>query len=253
MRLDNYLALNGYFDSRTKAKQAIERGEIFLDGKLVQKSSFEISDDFDGKIEYIFENEFVSLGGYKLNKALKDFNFNVENLVCADFGASTGGFTDCLLQSRTAKVYAIDLNDDLLHEKLKKDSRVVSIIKNVKDLTKNDFHDEIDLVVCDLSFISATLILPVMSNIINDNKHIILLIKPQFENKERKKFKNGIVKDSKTRKVACETIFNCAIANGLIPTKFTNAPINNGKNVEYLALLKKSKTEIPFDLSGYKF
>ena len=163
MRLDNYLVEKGIFDSRTKAKQAIERGEIFVDSKKILKSSFEIKEQ-EVDVKHVYESKFVSLGGYKLEKALKDFNFNVTDLVVADIGASTGGFTDCLLQNGAKKVYAIDLNDTLLHQKLKESDSVIPIIKNAKDLVLDDFSDHLDLIVADLSFISITQVLSTFSN-----------------------------------------------------------------------------------------
>ena len=140
MRLDAYLLETKYFDSRTKAKQAIERGEIYLDGKKIDKSSFDVSLDIEHKIEWKREEDFVSLGGYKLSKALKDFDFCVKDFIVADIGASTGGFTDCLIKNGAKKVFAIDLNDGLLHEKLRGDLRVVPLIKNAKNLSKEDFN-----------------------------------------------------------------------------------------------------------------
>ena len=144
MRLDEYLFKNHYYDSRTKAKQAIERKEVYVNGKLIDKSSFFVDENLALIIEKKAIKQFVSLGGYKLDKAIDDFSFSVSNLICADVGSSTGGFTDCLLKRGAKKIYAIDLNDDLLHISLKNDDKVVSIIKNAKDLTRSDFLEEID-------------------------------------------------------------------------------------------------------------
>ena len=247
MRLDLFLEKNNFFDSRTKAKQAIERGEILVNGKVIDKSSYQINDE-NVKIEYVYESKFVSLGGYKLEKALKDFNYTPKDLVVVDIGASTGGFTDCLLKNDAKKVYAIDLNENLLHKSLKEDNRVVEIIKNAKNLTKEDFKDSIDLVVADLSFISSTVILPIISNIISDRKDIILLIKPQFENDEKIKFKNGIIRDKKIQQKACFKVLECAKTYNLNPIKLTTAPINSDKNVEFLVLLRKNaKIQIDFN------
>ena len=240
MRIDNYLVYKGYFDSRTKAKQSIERGEIFIDGKIVNKPSFELNENIDAFVEIKTDKSFVSLGGYKLHKALEDFNFNCSNLIVADIGASTGGFTDCLLKNGAKKVFAVDLNDQLLHESLKNDSRVQSIIKNARELTKEDFPCSLDLIVADLSFISITYVLNVFSDLLEDGKNLIILIKPQFETGEKKRFKNGIVRDEKLRLNICKNIFNLANSMSLTPINFTTAPIHDNKNVEYLMLFTKN-------------
>lgn len=239
MRLDAYLLQNKYFESRTKASQSIERGEVFVNGKQIQKVSFEMKDDVDYEICIKRAKSFVSLGGYKLDKALSDFNYGVSGLVCADFGASTGGFTDCLLQRGVSKVFAIDLNDTLLHQSLKNDQRVVQITKNIKNLTKSDFNTNLDLIVADLSFISVSYAIPIISNLIDNEKDAIILIKPQFEMDKRTKFKNGIIKDKKAQVLAVKKAYNCAIENGLTPINFTTAPINKDKNIEFLMHLKK--------------
>ncbi len=238
MRLDNYLVCKGFFDSRTKAKQAVERGEIFVNNKKVVKSSLEIKDE-NVKIDYVYENKFVSLGGYKLDKALKDFNYNVKDMVVADIGASTGGFTDCLLQNQAKKVFAVDLNDTLLHQKLKEDKRVKSIVKNAKDLTLFDFDEPLDLIVADLSFISITQVIDVFSKLLSVGKNLILLIKPQFEMGEHKRFKNGIIKDKKIHDEVCNNVVKIAKEYNLGKIDITVAPINENKNIEFLLLLNK--------------
>lgn len=240
MRLDNYLFENAYFDSRTKAKQAIERGEIFIDDKLIDKPSYEVSLGFDKKIEHICKEQFVSLGGYKLNKALKDFSFAVNGFICADIGASTGGFTDCLLQNGAKKVFAVDLNDELLHCKLKNDNRVQHIIANAKNLTRNDFANTLDLIVADLSFISIASVIDVFEKLIDDGKYLLLLIKPQFESGEKRRHKNGIIRDKKLQINACLNVYDVAVNFGFSPINFTTAPIHEDKNVEFLMLFQKN-------------
>ena len=240
MRLDNYLVENKIFDSRTKAKQSIERGEVYIDGVAVTKPSLNVSGDLHD-VKIVSEKSFVSLGGYKLDKALNDFDLDVKNLTALDVGASTGGFTDCLLQRGAKTVYAVDLNDDLLHQKLKEDNRVISIIKNARSLSVSDFNEKIDILVADLSFISATLVLETFANLLENGKKVVLLIKPQFETGERKKFKNGIIRDQKIRDSACEKVISFANEVGFIFEKITTAPIVEQKNLEYLVLLTKSK------------
>lgn len=245
MRLDVYLAGKGLFDTRTKAKQAIERGEIYLNDKLVVKSSFEVNELADYKIERVCEEAFVSLGGFKLSKAIKDFGLNVNGLIAADIGASTGGFTDCLLQSGAKRVYAVDLNDGLLHRKLKSDERVVSIIKNAKDLKASDFAESPDILTADLSFISATMVLPIFYGFLKDGANMVLLIKPQFENEKRTRYKNGIIRDKSVVKRACEKVYEATAACGFVPVGITSAPQNKDKNTEFLIYAKKINGEIP--------
>ncbi len=240
MRLDQYLTEIGLFETRTKAKQSIERGEIFINGVCIKKVSYQIKEDNNINVERICETSFVSIGGFKLQKALVDFEFNPMGIIATDIGASTGGFTDCLLLNGAKKVYAVDLNDQLLHEKLKNDSRVVPIIKNARELTKEDFPDKIDLIVADLSFISVTYVLEIFSKLLLDTGKLIILIKPQFETGLKKKFKNGIIKDKKVQLSACEEVYDYALKFNLIPQKFTTAPIVDGKNVEFLMMFEKN-------------
>jgi len=213
------------------------RGEVYLNGVKILKPSLSVNEESDCNIEIISENNFVSLGGYKLYKALKDFGFSVKGLVCADIGASTGGFTDCLLQNGAEKVYAVDLNDELLSDKLKCNPKVVELTKNAKFLKKEDFDDEIDLIVADLSFISEKMVLPVFRNLIKETGKMIILIKPQFEMGEKRKFKNGIVSDEKVRKSVVNDVVLFAESIGLKPLSITEAPIKERKNIEYLLLL----------------
>ena len=243
MRLDNFLTTQGYFDSRTKAKQAIERGEIFVNDKVIKKVSFEV--DESANIKRVAETEFVSIGGFKLYKALRDFNFDVTDLIVIDVGSSTGGFTDCLLKNGAKLVYPVDLRDDLLHDKLKSNHKVFPVIKNAKDLSISDFNNKIDLIVGDLSFISLNQVLDVFYNLIEDGKNLILLIKPQFETGQKMRFKNGIIRDKKIHKEVCEKIYNHANNIGLAPQKITTAPLSNEKNTEFLILLKKGGEPIP--------
>ena len=152
-------------------------------------------------------------------------------------GASTGGFTDCLLQNGAEKVYSVDLNDELLSEKLKCNPKVVELTKNAKFLKKEDFQDEIDLIVADLSFISEKAVLPVFKTLLKEAGRMIILIKPQFEMGEKRKFKNGIVSDEKARNTVVNDVILFAKNIGLKPLNLTEAPIKEGKNIEYLLLL----------------
>lgn len=240
MRLDNYLVEIGLFDSRTKAKQAIERGEIFVKGNKISKCAMDTSDLTEGDVEFKCLSNFVSLGGYKLEKALNDFNFSIENLVVADVGASTGGFTDCLLQRDVSKVFSVDLNDDLLHPKLKGNKRVIPIIKNARTLSPIDFDCTLDLIVADLSFISITYLLETFSKLLQKDKKLLVLIKPQFETFKKTRFKNGIIRDEKIHKEVLENVISCAEQYGFSFLNKTTAPINKEKNLEFLILFNKN-------------
>ena len=250
MRLDNYLTEKGYFDSRTKAKQAVERNEVMINGKPINKPSYEINHDKPISVGILTTERFVSLGGYKLQKALNDFKFPVSGMVAADLGSSTGGFTDCLIQNGAEKVYAVDLNDSLLHRRLSANKKVIRLIKNARDLEREDFPCPPDLITADLSFISATYVIPVIENLLFSGKYAIILIKPQFEAGEKHKFKNGIIKDKKFIISACRKIYDCAIGHNLAPQAITEAPRYQNKNSEFLILLKKDGDNV-IDLDEY--
>ena len=252
MRLDEFLTVRGFFDSRTKSKQAIVGGTVFIDGRKTLKPSLNIAENGNPNVKIVMVENYVSLGGYKLSKALKDFGFSIDRMTVADIGASTGGFTDCLLQNGASKVYAVDLNDTLLHEKLKTNNNVVRVIKNAKSLTRQDLP-EIQLITADLSFISAKQVLDVFYRLLPDNGYCILLIKPQFEIGEKRNFKNGIIKDDNLRKIACRGIYDSAIDVGFCVKNLTTAPINKDKNIEFLILFAKCNDKSkPFE-DLYKF
>lgn len=247
MRFDEYLFNRGFFDSRTKAKQAIVNGKVLSNCKQINKPATEIDETQEYDITIEAEESFVSLGGYKLSKALKDFGFSVQGKTVADIGASTGGFTDCLLQNGAEKVYAVDLNDDLLHSSLKSNGKVIRIIKNAKDLKREDFK-YLEIITADLSFISAKQVLQVFYDLLPESGKVILLIKPQFEMGKRQNFKNGIIKDGKILKNACREVYDAATKTGFCALNMTTAPAQKNKNTEFLILLLKSETEsISFD------
>lgn len=239
MRLDLFLLKNNIFDSRNKASEAIKRGEIKVDGVTIVKPSYDVDLEKTCNVDYVYDQKFVSLGGYKLKKAINDFSLVMTNKIVCDIGASTGGFTDCALQHGAKKVYAVDLNDTLLHNSLKSNPKVVPIIKNAKDLLREDFLDNIDVICADLSFISATQVMHVFYDLLDCNGYAVLLIKPQFEMNKHVKHKNGIIRDEKLRQKACQEVCECATNLGFIVKAITNAPIYENKNIEYLALLEK--------------
>ena len=238
MRLDSYLYEIGKYPSRNKASEAVLKGEVLYDGKQV-KPSKEVTND--SLISYVLvSSKYVSNGGYKLEKALIDFNFSVKDMVFADIGASNGGFTDCLFKNSAKKVYAIDVGESQLDKSLLSQNVVVMDNTNARYLSKDIFDDEIDGVVCDVSFISLTYVLPSIKNILKDGGYALVLVKPQFECGKEFLTKTGIVKDVKAKINACRKIYNFSIELGFTPLNFTVAPIREKKNTEYIMLLKNN-------------
>lgn len=236
MRLDAYLFELGKYPSRNKASESILKGEVLYDNKVV-KPSKEVTDE--KLISYVeVTSKYVSNGGYKLEKALIDFNFTVKDKVFADIGASNGGFTDCLFQNGAKKVYAIDVGESQLDKSLLSNNVVVMDNTNARYLTKDLFHDEIEGVVCDVSFISLTYVLPSIKAILKSGGYALVLVKPQFECGKEFLTKTGIVKDVKAKINAVRKIYNFSIELGLSPLNFTVAPIREKKNIEYIMLIK---------------
>ena len=234
MRADKYFSEK--FGSRTKAAEAIERGLVLVNGKTV-KPKDEIKEN--DEITFVeVKDLFVSNGGYKLARAIDTFHLSCKDKIFADIGASTGGFTDCLLQNGAKKVYAVDVGESLLHESLIGDKRIVPMENtNARYLKKEDFQDNIDGVVTDVSFISLRLILPVIKSILTENGEAVVLIKPQFECENKNIGKSGIVHTSAHPKIV-EKVLSFATENGLFPFGITNAPLRKGKNIEYVLWLK---------------
>ncbi|MDE7330571.1 MAG: TlyA family RNA methyltransferase [Clostridia bacterium] len=235
MRIDKYLAEE--FGSRNRVQTAIDKGLILVNGKRVA-ASYEVGDEDNIEI-LTAEESFVSAGGYKLSKALKDFKVSVKGQIFADIGASTGGFTDCLLQNGAHKVYCIDVGESQLDESLKNKNVIIIDGFNARNLNRALFEEELDGAVIDVSFISLTYILKSVADVLEDGCSVFALIKPQFECESRNVGKNGIVKDKKVRLKIIEKI--CLFANfvRLAPQMLTSAPIIKGKNVEYIIFLKK--------------
>ncbi|MBE6544178.1 MAG: TlyA family RNA methyltransferase [Ruminococcaceae bacterium] len=240
MRLDVYLVESGIAKTRQRGRYLIDNGCVKIDGAVCTKASF----DVDGhKVEICGEGiPYVSRGGFKLEGALREFEVSVSGCVCADIGSSTGGFTDCLLKNGAGSVFAIDSGSDQLHESLRNDSRVTVMENfNAKGLTREVLKTEVDIAVCDLSFISQRLIHRNVADILKSGGSFISLIKPQFEAGGREFLgKGGIVKDSKVQKRAIDDVVKSADENGMDCIKVIVSPIK-GKdgNTEYLAWFKK--------------
>jgi len=240
MRIDSYLVKINKFSSRTKAKEAVERGEVFVNGKTVKPSYDVIGDE-----QVTLSSEaglFVSNGAFKLKRAIEYFALDLKDKTAADIGASTGGFTQCLLMNGASKVFAVDVGESLLHPSVSSDKRVTVLDNtNARFLTEKDLGERVDVVVSDVSFISLTYILPAINGILKDDGECVVLVKPQFECGPSKISKNGIVTDRKARADACLNISAFANSSGLGTVGFTYAPIREGKNVEFLLYLKKNK------------
>lgn len=234
MRADKFFSEK--YGSRTKASEAIEKGLVLVNGKQI-KSKYEIKET-DVITFVTAEESFVSNGGYKLHRALKTFVFNCSNLIFADIGASTGGFTHCLLINGAKHVFAVDVGESLLHESLLGDSRITQMENvNARYLSKGDFAIPVQAVVTDVSFISLRLIFPPIANILDEGGDALVLIKPQFECENKHIGKSGIVHNSAHAKII-EKVLSYASDNGLYPFGITTAPIRKGKNIEYVLWVK---------------
>ncbi|MBQ4253709.1 MAG: TlyA family RNA methyltransferase [Erysipelotrichaceae bacterium] len=193
MKLSLYLVEKGYYPTRSQAKNALSAGNIRVNGRIIKKDGYEVSDSDEITVE-MPENRYVSRGGYKLEAALRHFEIPLEGLICLDIGASTGGFTDCCLQNGAKRVYAYDVGHLQLHPSLLNDQRVVSREGiNARYLSRVDFEEEIDFICMDVSFISCTKILPAISNILKEKGSCVILFKPQFEVGNANLNKKGIV------------------------------------------------------------
>ncbi len=241
-RLDNLLIERGIIQSRERAKGLILSGDVRVNGNPVNKAGTLI--DEDAEIELTGKDiPYVSRGGLKLEKAIKEFDINLKDKVAIDVGASTGGFTDCLLQNGAKKVYAIDVGYGQLAWKLRKDPRVVVIErKNIRYIKPSDIGEPVDITTIDVSFISLKLVLPIVKNLLKENGEIIALIKPQFEVGKGEVGKGGIVREKEKHEKVISEIKSFAIDLGFKVLNITESPIAGQKgNVEFLIHLLKSR------------
>lgn len=236
MRLDVYLFENGYVKSRSRAKDLIEKGFVKVDGAVVTKSSLDVACP---AIE-LDENSmpFVGRGGFKLEAALNQFGIDVTGARCIDVGASTGGFTDCLLQRGAEHVLALDCGHGQLDPVLASDARVSQLEGfNARNLSLDITGERYDLAVMDVSFISQTLIHSPLASVLKPGAYFVSLIKPQFEAGRRCLSKKGVVTKESDRKTALDKVFLSADANGFKLIGYIESPIKGGDgNTEYLAV-----------------
>ena len=240
-RLDVILVNLGYASSREKAKAIIMSGDVFVKGQREDKAGSTFEEEGIDILVKGSKLKYVSRGGLKLEKAMQEFPIELIGKRCMDIGASTGGFTDCMLQNGAVKVYAIDVGHGQLDWKLRNDERVVCLEKtNFRYVTRQQVPEEIDFASADVSFISLEKILPVAYELLADNGQMVCLIKPQFEAGREKVGKKGVVRDIKVHEEVIEKIVRFSEECGLNPIGLTYSPVKGPEgNIEYLVHLEK--------------
>jgi len=237
-RLDILLVSKGFFESREKAKRAIMAGLVFVDGQRHDKpgSQFDINAHIEVKGN---PDKYVSRGGLKLEKAVKVFNICLRDCVCVDVGASTGGFTDVMLQNGAKKVYAVDVGYGQLAWELRNDPRVICMERtNFRYITKQDISEDLDFGAVDVSFISLKLILPPLKNLLKPDGKVVCLIKPQFEAGREKVGKKGVVRDPQVHEEVISNIIKESVNLGFSVLGLSYSPIKGPEgNIEYLLYL----------------
>ena len=247
-RLDVAVFEQGYAPSREKAKAIIMAGIVYVNNQKVDKAGFELKEgdvlEVRGKTL-----QYVSRGGLKLEKAMQEFPITLEGKVCMDVGASTGGFTDCMLQNGAVKVYSVDVGYGQLAWKLRTDERVVNLERtNFRYVTREQIPDEVDFASVDVSFISLKHILPNLNTLLAPDGQAVCLIKPQFEAGKEKVGKKGVVRDLNVHLEVVENVINLALENGFSVMGLQFSPIKGPEgNIEYLIYLNKSQEPVVSD------
>ena len=207
IRLDQLLIDRNLAETKSKAQSMIMAGQVYVNDKIITKSGNNFKENSKIKIKQLHP-PWVSRGAYKLLKAIDHFKINIENKICLDIGSSTGGFTEVLLKKNAKKIYSVDVGTNQLHEKLKKEKKIISVENfNAKYLDNSIIHENIDMVVCDVSFISLRKVIEPSLKFLSNKAEIISLIKPQFETKKIN-LKKGIVKDPLIHEKVCNEISN---------------------------------------------
>ena len=243
-RLDVLLVSLGLAESRAKAQATIMAGEVYVNGQKADKSGMEV--DITSYIEVRGSAcPYVSRGGLKLEKALKNFGVDPTGYVCSDSGASTGGFTDCLLQQGASKVFAIDVGYGQLAWKIRNDPRVVVMERtNIRYVTPEDLGEPLDLSVIDVSFISLGLVLPVVKTLLKPTGQVLCLIKPQFEAGKEKVGKKGVVRDPAVHEEVLQNFISLAKSLDFTIRNLTFSPVKGPEgNIEFLAHLSMQPGE----------
>jgi 23S rRNA (cytidine1920-2'-O)/16S rRNA (cytidine1409-2'-O)-methyltransferase len=248
-RLDKILTDKGFFETKSKAQAAIMAGDVKVDGITITKAGFQIQPK-ENTIFEIKSMPFVSRGGFKLDKAIKAFNIDLTNKICLDAGASTGGFTDCMLQNGAKKVYSVDVGYGQIAWKLRTDNRVKVVEKvNVKSCSIDEVYEQneekAEFITMDLSFISITKVLENVLKLAREkNFEIVSLIKPQFEAGKEQVGKNGVVREKEIHIEVINNVLNYCKSYNLYIKDFTFSPIKGpAGNIEYLVYLTDVPTE----------
>lgn len=245
IRLDALLVQSGAVQSRERAKALIMAGQVYIDNQKCDKAGLMV-DEETTKPEIRGEQlKYVSRGGLKLEKAMQQFPITLEGKVTMDIGASTGGFTDCMLQNGAVKVFAVDVGYGQFAWKLRQDKRVVNMERtNIRYVTREQIGMPIDFASIDVSFISLKLVLPVAKELTADDGEIVALIKPQFEAGREQVGKKGVVRDINVHYEVIKKVTDFAVEIGLHPAGLSYSPIKGPEgNIEYLIYLKKSECE----------
>lgn len=239
-RLDILLVERGLFPSREKAKAVIMAGQVYVDCQKADKPGTDVSED--AAVEVRGDTlRYVSRGGLKLEKAMERFPLVLEGAVCADIGASTGGFTDCMLQNGAKRVYAIDVGYGQLAWQLRNDPRVINLERtNIRGVTETQVPEALDFVSVDVSFISLKLVLPVASRLLRQDGEAVCLVKPQFEAGKDKVGKKGVVRERSTHKEVLERALGYGAENGFSVWGMEFSPVKGPEgNIEYLMYLRR--------------
>lgn len=239
-RLDLLLTRRGYYPSREKARAAIMAGLVYINRQISDKPGMSVDAEAEVEIRDTL-CPYVGRGGLKLEKAIREFSLDINGLTAIDIGASTGGFTDCMLKHGAAKVYAIDVGYGQLDYKLRSDSRVITMERtNIRHLDTDSFPEQADFISIDVSFISLNLVFPVAARLLSGTGKLVCLIKPQFEAGREQVGKHGIVREAAIHKEVIEKVIRYGLAAGLIPEALTWSPMTGAKgNIEYLMFFTK--------------
>lgn len=244
IRLDAALVERGLCTGRDRAKGVIMAGEVYVNHQKADKPGMTVSaeDEIEVRGDML---PYVSRGGLKLEKAIKEYGLSLDEKVCADIGASTGGFTDCMLQNGAMKVYAVDVGYGQLAWKLRCDERVINLERtNIRYVTEEQIPEPLDFASVDVSFISLKLVLPVLSRLLKDGGEAVCLVKPQFEAGRELVGKKGVVREESTHIMVVNNALTYAKENDFTPIHLTFSPIKGPEgNIEYLMHLKKGEAE----------